>query len=205
MFSSCCPRFCEPDLTLLGHIDVSGHFYFMQAAQQAANMLGNPQSASAPSQQATTSTISGMSPKQLFKILTELKAQMQADPEKGRKVLRENLPLTKALFQAQILLGMVNPEQPSMGAHNPPPQGAGAAADSVNGQGSTIKEEPPQQQHQMVAPSAAPTAGLMPAAAVDPREAALAHVAPAQRGVLFVTMQVLSCCSLLCPHHLYTI
>jgi hypothetical protein len=52
-----------------------------------------------------------MSPKQLHGILTSLKGLIEANPEKGRAVLLENLPLAKALFQAQILLGMVNPEQ----------------------------------------------------------------------------------------------
>ena len=141
-------------------------------------MLGNPHSAMAPSQQAATSTIAGMSPKQLFKILTELKAQMQADPEKGRVVLRENLPLTKALFQAQILLGMVNPDQPAMGHQNPPPQPAPSHASNAGG--ATVKEEGAA--HGMGAPAAAP--------AVDPREAALANVGPQQRGMLFVTLQL---------------
>jgi Hinge domain of cleavage stimulation factor subunit 2 len=153
-------------------------FCHVQAAQQSANMLGNPQAAHAPSQQQTTNTISGMSPKQLFKILTELKAQMQADPEKGRKVLRENLPLTKALFQAQILLGMVNPEQPAMGPHNPPPPAA------PNGGAPAIKEEAVHHHH-MSAPGPTPTA----APAVDPREAALQKVGAAQRGVLFMMSQ----------------
>lgn len=147
---------------------MTGH---MQAAQQAANILGKPESAAAPSQQATTSTISGMSPKQLFKILTDLKAQMQSDPEKGRKVLRENLPLTKALFQAQIILGMVNPDQPSMGAPNTaqtaPPQ-AGAAP---------IKEE----QTQPPANSIAPPRAFNPAAD-EGNQKILAAMDPKLRG-----------------------
>jgi Hinge domain of cleavage stimulation factor subunit 2 len=83
---------------------------FLQANQQMANMLGAPHTASAPSQQATSNAIAGMSPKQLYDILKLLKAQIEANPEKGRAVLAANLPLAKALFQAQILLGMVNPE-----------------------------------------------------------------------------------------------
>lgn len=87
----------------------------MQASQKMANMLGAPQSASAPSQQTTSSALSGMSPNQLFRILRDLRALIQDNPDKGRAVLRENLPLTKALFQAQILLGMVNPDQKTLG------------------------------------------------------------------------------------------
>jgi hypothetical protein len=88
----------------------------MQAGQRMADVLGDPRSALAPSQQQTSNTIAGMSPKQLYQILKDLKAHIQADPEKGRAVLKENLVLTKALFQAQILLGMHNPDAQPEGA-----------------------------------------------------------------------------------------
>lgn len=75
-----------------------------------ADVLGDPQSAATPSQQQTSSAIASMSPKQLYQILKDLKSHIEADPQKGRDVLRQNLVLTKALFQAQILLGMLNPD-----------------------------------------------------------------------------------------------
>ena len=82
-----------------------------------ANALGAAQTAAAPSQQMTSNAMAGMTPKQLHRILAQLKDQLKANPVKGRNVLLENLPLTKALFQAQILLGMVNPEQKADGAN----------------------------------------------------------------------------------------
>ena len=82
----------------------------LQAGQQAASALGAPDTAAAASQQQTSNAIAGMSPKQLYDILKALKGQIEVNPEKGRAVLRDNLPLAKALFQAQIILGMVNPE-----------------------------------------------------------------------------------------------
>ena len=108
----------------------------MQANQQMANALGAAQTAAAPSQQMTSSAMAGMTPKQLHGILAQLKGQLEANPVRGRAVLLENLPLTKALFQAQILLGMVNPEQKVDGADGaakaepdaaPAPADAGAA------------------------------------------------------------------------------
>lgn len=110
----------------------------VQASQKMANMLGAPQSAAAPSQQTTSSALSGMSPNQLFRILRDLRALIQENPDKGRAVLRENLPLTKALFQAQILLGMVNPEQKTLGevwAQNNGAAAAPAAAPAGHGVG----------------------------------------------------------------------
>lgn len=99
----------------------------LQASQKMANMLGAPQSAAAPSQQTTSTALSGMSPNQLFRILRDLRALIQENPDKGRSVLRQNLPLTKALFQAQILLGMVNPEQKTLGEVWAQSNGAAAA------------------------------------------------------------------------------
>ena len=84
----------------------------MQAGQRLANALGAPQSAAAPSQQQTSNTIAGMTPKQLYGILKALKEQIEENPDKGRAVLAQNLHLAKALFQAQIILGMVNPDPP---------------------------------------------------------------------------------------------
>jgi hypothetical protein len=95
-----------------------------------ANALGDPQSASAPSSQQTSNTVAGMSPKQLYQILKDLKAHIQANPEKSRATLKENLVLTKALFQAQILLGMHNPNAQIDGGSEGPlePQGISAPA-----------------------------------------------------------------------------
>lgn len=141
----------------------------VQASLQVATMLGHPQSVMAPSQQATTAAISGMSPKQLFKILKELKSQMEADPEKGRAVLRANLSLTKALFQAQILLGMVNPDQPPMG-----PVGGGTQRGADNP--SPVPGGGVQGAHPSVAVKQEPQAASQPilrgdaARAVDPKK-----------------------------------
>eukprot|EP00892_Ulva_mutabilis_P001266 jgi/Ulvmu1/1113/UM106_0030.1 len=120
------PADLKPDLPI-------GIATAQHASQKMANMLGAPQSAAAPSQQTTSSALSGMSPNQLFRILRDLRALIQENPDKGRAVLRENLPLTKALFQAQILLGMVNPDQNSLGEVWA--QSNGAAAPALAGMG----------------------------------------------------------------------
>ncbi|XP_010265129.1 PREDICTED: YLP motif-containing protein 1 isoform X2 [Nelumbo nucifera] len=53
-----------------------------------------------------TSNLAGMSKNQLYDIMSQMKNQQQA-----RQILVENPLLTKALFQAQIMLGMVQPPQ----------------------------------------------------------------------------------------------
>jgi len=73
-------------------------------------VLGAPASATAPSQRAATSALAGMTPRQMYGILRDLRQRHEADPAKFRDVLAENPHLTKALFQAQLILGMVNPE-----------------------------------------------------------------------------------------------
>ena len=120
-----------------------------------ADVLGDPQSAATPSQQQTSSAIASMSPKQLYQILKDLKAHIEADPQKGRDVLRQNLVLTKALFQAQILLGMLNPdatvEAPAAAEESK------AAPEAVNG-GPAVAAPAPQAApaNQQGAPSHAP-------------------------------------------------
>ena len=74
-----------------------------------AQVLGAPASANAPSQRQTTSALAGMTPRQMYHILKDLRKQFEDNPAKGRDVLTKNPHLTKALFQAQIILGMVNP------------------------------------------------------------------------------------------------
>lgn len=50
-----------------------------------------------------------MSKAQLYTIMTEMKALIQANPGQARQVLLQQPQLTRALFQAQVLLGMVKP------------------------------------------------------------------------------------------------
>ncbi|XP_020089557.1 vegetative cell wall protein gp1 isoform X2 [Ananas comosus] len=58
-----------------------------------------------------TSHIAGMSKSQLFDIMCQMKALIDQDREQARKILVDNPALTRALFQAQIMLGMVKPPQ----------------------------------------------------------------------------------------------
>ncbi|XP_078431764.1 hydroxyproline-rich glycoprotein family protein [Wolffia australiana] len=53
--------------------------------------------------------IAGMSKNQLFEIMGQMKNMIEQNPQQARQILIDNPKLTKALFQAQIMLGMVQP------------------------------------------------------------------------------------------------
>ncbi|KAL0915542.1 hypothetical protein M5K25_015968 [Dendrobium thyrsiflorum] len=58
-----------------------------------------------------TSHIAGMSKSQLYDIMSQLKVLIDQNQKQARQILIENPLLTRALFQAQIMLGMVQPPQ----------------------------------------------------------------------------------------------
>ena len=79
-----------------------------------------------------TNVLAGMTHMQLVEVMHQLKALAQANPGHVKGVLTKNPQLTKALFQAQLLLGMIKgPQQDTpapagqVGAPppGPPPQG----------------------------------------------------------------------------------
>nr|GMD70283.1 cleavage stimulating factor 64 [Ipomoea batatas] len=55
----------------------------------------------------------GKSKKELYDIMCEMKKLMEQNEEQARQILIENPTLARDLFKAQIMLGMVQPTQPS--------------------------------------------------------------------------------------------
>ncbi|KAJ4875061.1 hydroxyproline-rich glycoprotein family protein [Raphanus sativus] len=55
--------------------------------------------------------LAGMTKSQLYGIMSQMKALIDQNHEQAREILIQNPVLTKALFQAQIMLGMVQPPQ----------------------------------------------------------------------------------------------
>lgn len=66
--------------------------------------------------QSFTSNFAGMSKSQLYDIMSQMKILTEQNQQQAKQILIDNPALTKALFQAQIMLGMVNPPKavPSM-------------------------------------------------------------------------------------------
>ncbi|XP_020221857.1 cleavage stimulating factor 64 [Cajanus cajan] len=55
--------------------------------------------------------LAGMSKNQLYDIMSQMKNLIEQNQQQARQILIQNPMLTKALFQAQIMLGMVQPPQ----------------------------------------------------------------------------------------------
>ncbi|KAL6182881.1 PREDICTED: cleavage stimulating factor 64 [Fragaria vesca subsp. vesca] len=85
--------------------------------------------------------IAGMSKNQLYEIMSQMKSLIEQNQQQARQILIQNPLLTKALFQAQIMLGMVRPPQ-SMPNIQP-----------VMSQHSQQLVQPTQQSNTQVAPS----------------------------------------------------
>ncbi|GLU18221.1 hypothetical protein SLE2022_345330 [Rubroshorea leprosula] len=66
--------------------------------------------------------IAGMSKNQLYDIMSQMKTLIEQNQQQARQILKQNPPLTKALFQAQIMLGMVQPPQVVADIQPPPSQ-----------------------------------------------------------------------------------
>ncbi|KAH6758799.1 hypothetical protein C2S51_019034 [Perilla frutescens var. frutescens] len=58
-------------------------------------------------------SLAGMSKNQLYEIMCQMKTLIEQNKQQARQILIQNPALTKALFQAQIMLGMVQSPQAS--------------------------------------------------------------------------------------------
>lgn len=58
-----------------------------------------------------SSSMAGMSKSQLYDIMSQMKTLIEQNQQQARQILIQNPALTKALFQAQIMLGMVQAPQ----------------------------------------------------------------------------------------------
>ncbi|KAK4775373.1 hypothetical protein SAY86_010308 [Trapa natans] len=69
--------------------------------------------------------LAGMSKNQLYDIMSQMKTLIEQNERQARQILIQNPVLTKALFQAQVMLGMVQPQTiskiPSTSSQQPQP------------------------------------------------------------------------------------
>lgn len=109
--------------------------YLTQAAPPAPAPLA---SVAAPAgQDQISSTLARMSRPELYNILAQMKALIEQNSAQARQILVQNPQLTKALFQAQVALGMV-PGAPLLQASPPPPA-------QLNPLAFSVQQQPPQQ------------------------------------------------------------
>lgn len=92
-----------------------------QAAQGMAAAVGSTNLG--PGQDQITDALSKMPRAALFDIMSQMKSLIQQNQQQARQILVTNPSLTRALFQAQILLGMLkNPLSADAGAQPGLPQ-----------------------------------------------------------------------------------
>ena len=73
-----------------------------------------------------TNVLASMTKQQLWDLMEQMRTLIQQNHTQARQLLINNPALTKAIFQTQIILGIVKPNQ-SMDAMPPPPPGSGGA------------------------------------------------------------------------------
>ncbi|XP_074278834.1 cleavage stimulating factor 64 [Silene latifolia] len=67
------------------------------------------------------SNLAGMSTTQLYEIMSQMKSLINQNQHQARQILVQNPLLTRGLFQAQIMLGMVKPSQAASSIQQPSP------------------------------------------------------------------------------------
>lgn len=133
-------------------------------------------------------SIAGMSKNQLYDIMSQMKTLIEQNQQQAKQILIQNPLLTKALFQAQIMLGMVRPPQvpsiqPSASQHSQPstqatqqsniqPTQTSAAQISVQEQTSAPPLAPPRKQYQNQ-PSMPNSSTTLPTVNIQPRSTPL--------------------------------
>ncbi|WOH03402.1 hypothetical protein DCAR_0622799 [Daucus carota subsp. sativus] len=64
----------------------------------------------------------GMTKDQIYDLMSQMKSLIDQNEQQARQILIQNPKLTQVLFQAQIMLGMVRPNQPNQNIPPPPSQ-----------------------------------------------------------------------------------
>ncbi|PON71695.1 Transcription termination and cleavage factor [Parasponia andersonii] len=130
--------------------------------------------------------LAGMTKNQLYDIMSQMKTLIDQNQQQARQILIQNPLLTKALFQAQIMLGMVHPPQVIPNIEKPPPQHSqqstqltqqsnNQATQSLSGQmgvkdqaGASQMQTPARMQHQNQ-PAMATSSAAVPAVHIQPQ------------------------------------
>ncbi|CAL5225319.1 g8121 [Coccomyxa viridis] len=126
----------------------------LEAARGAAYSMAaitDSKPAPAGSGEQISSTLGNLSVAELYEIMAQMKGLVQQNPPQARQVLVQNPQLTKALFQAQIMLGMVK-NAPQVQA--PPLQPAPAPAPHYAQPSPPVHHQPPPHYQPAPAPQA---------------------------------------------------
>ena len=120
------------------------------AAQGMAAAVGSTNLG--PGQDQITDALSKMPRAALYDIMAQMKSLIQQNQQQARQILVTNPSLTRALFQAQILLGMLKNPLPAEGPSSQAlPQGPPQQPGPMPGPG-PAPQQPQQQQQQYQVP-----------------------------------------------------
>ncbi|XP_027126917.2 uncharacterized protein [Coffea arabica] len=118
-----------------------------------------------------SANLAGMSKNQLYDIMSQMKQLIEQNQQQARQILIQNPVLTRALFQAQIMLGMVQPPQaiPNVqpaASQNPQPSKSPIQQSNIQTSspvpGPTIKQEPNIKQEQNLPATTVSSASVLP-------------------------------------------
>mmetsp|Transcript_636 Transcript_636/g.1728 ORF Transcript_636/g.1728 Transcript_636/m.1728 type:complete len:398 (-) Transcript_636:375-1568(-) len=99
------------------------------ACEAMADSLGSMAMMGGPAQETINAILGGMAPMQLFEVAAQVKTIAQSDPAAARQLLASKPSLTRALYQAQILLGLVKKLPSPDGPPASPPPASSAPSD----------------------------------------------------------------------------
>ena len=133
-----------------------------QTAAKHANAVGmrhafeGAASATGAAMDLLTKRVADLTPTQLYEIMSQMKQMTESDPAQARTLLIQNPQLSLALFQAQLVLGMVKPPAGAPAASAPRRRRCGAARRRTTGSARAAVPPPPPPVRQVVPPPPAP-------------------------------------------------
>lgn len=165
------------------------HAKYAQTTGMAHAFEGGSMTPTGAAMDLLTKRVADLTPTQMYEIMSQMKQMQQSDPTQARTLLIQNPQLSLALFQAQLVLGMVKPPSSAAPAQAPaarapaaaPPPAHQAAPvaphmmqqQPVRGRGGVPPPPPPVRQ--VVPPPPAPVAAAA-APAADQQQALLRQV-----------------------------
>ena len=148
-----------------------------QTAAKHANAVGmrhafeGAASATGAAMDLLTKRVADLTPTQLYEIMSQMKQMTESDPAQARTLLIQNPQLSLALFQAQLVLGMV---KPPAGAPAAAPMQAPHVVGQQAARARAVPPPPPPVRQVVPPPPAPPVAQAQPV--LDQQQALLRQV-----------------------------
>lgn len=153
-----------------------------QTAAKHANAVGmrhafeGAASATGAAMDLLTKRVADLTPTQLYEIMSQMKQMTESDPAQARTLLIQNPQLSLALFQAQLVLGMVKPPAgaPAASAPAAAPMQAPHVVGQQAARARAVPPPPPPVRQVVPPPPAPPVAQAQPV--LDQQQALLRQV-----------------------------